>query len=142
MHDALLPLDELDLGADGVLCRVAPYRAVLAPGQTATYVATVRNPHPHAVEARLTAVVPQGWAADGLSDAVALAPREERDVEFRVTAGAQPVVRARLALDVTIGGLRLGQHAEALIDVSAPGAPRAEGSAARAGSPGAPGRPR
>jgi glyoxylase-like metal-dependent hydrolase (beta-lactamase superfamily II) len=142
MHDALLPLDELDLGADGVLCRIAPYRAVLRPGQTATYVATVRNPHPHAVEAQLRAVVPQGWAAEGLSDAVALAPREERELAFQVTAGAQPVVRARLAVDVTIGGLRLGQHAEALIDVSAPSARPAAESGASAGSPAAPGRPR
>jgi hypothetical protein len=46
-----------------------------------------------------------------------LEPGEEREVQVRLTAAAEPVRRARLALDVTIGRLMLGQHAEALVDV-------------------------
>jgi hypothetical protein len=34
-----------------------------------------------------------------------------------VVVGDRPAVRARVAVDVTIGALRLGQHAEALVDV-------------------------
>ena len=37
-------------------------------------------------------------------------------VPFVVVVGG-PVRRARLAVDVTVGDLRLGQHAEALVDV-------------------------
>ena len=80
------------------------------------YVATVRNPHPTAVDAVVTAVVPAGWSASGLG-ALRLDPREEREVTFTVTTGESPMRRARIALDVTLGDLRLGQHAEALVDV-------------------------
>jgi hypothetical protein len=48
---------------------------------------------------------------------VALEPGEEREVAFTVTAGPDARRRNRLALDVTIGELRLGQHVEALVDV-------------------------
>ncbi|HEV7743329.1 MAG TPA: MBL fold metallo-hydrolase [Pseudolysinimonas sp.] len=119
MHDALLPLDELDLGADGVLCRIAPYRATVAPGGTVSYVATVRNPHPSDVDATLAAVVPAGWTVSGLGG-IRLAAHEQRDIAFEVTVADAPASRARLAVDVTLGDLRLGQHAEALLDVGAP----------------------
>lgn len=117
LHRALLPLDELDLGADGVLCRLAPYRAEAAPRSTLPYRATVRNPHPHEAEAVLAAVTPAGWAVSPPVARVSLAPGEEREVAFAVTTGAEATRRNRLALDVTIGGLRLGQHTEALVDV-------------------------
>jgi glyoxylase-like metal-dependent hydrolase (beta-lactamase superfamily II) len=117
LHHALLPLDELDLGADGVLCRLAPYRAAAVPGGMLTYRATVRNPHAHEADAVLTPVLPEGWAVSPAVADVTLAPGEEREVTFTVTAGA-PGRRMRLALDVTIGELRLGQHVEALVDVA------------------------
>jgi hypothetical protein len=48
---------------------------------------------------------------------VTLAAGEEREVTFAVTAG-EAGRRMRVALDVTIGELRLGQHVEALVDVA------------------------
>jgi glyoxylase-like metal-dependent hydrolase (beta-lactamase superfamily II) len=117
LHHELLPLDELDLGADGVLCRLAPYRAAAAPGSTLAYRATVRNPHPHRADAVLAPVVPRGWAIEPAEARVALEPGEEHEVAFTVTAGPHAGRRNRLALDVTIGELRLGQHVEALVDV-------------------------
>ncbi|THG29255.1 MBL fold metallo-hydrolase [Naasia lichenicola] len=116
VHRELLPLDELDLGADGVLCRITPYRSSLASGSTAAFVATVRNPHPTAAEATIGIVVPDGWSADSIAP-VLLQPGEEREIQFELICGAQPASRARVAADVTIGDLRLGQHAEALVDV-------------------------
>jgi hypothetical protein len=47
---------------------------------------------------------------------VPLEPSGEGQVTFRVRVGAD-APRRRMALDVTIGDLRLGQHAEAIIDV-------------------------
>jgi glyoxylase-like metal-dependent hydrolase (beta-lactamase superfamily II) len=117
LHHELLPLDELDLGADGVLCRLAPYRAAASPGSTLAYRATVRNPHPRRADAVLAPVVPHGWAIEPAEARVALEPGEEREVAFTVTAGPDAGRRSRLALDVTIGELRLGQHVEALVDV-------------------------
>ncbi|GMA91016.1 MBL fold metallo-hydrolase [Homoserinibacter gongjuensis] len=117
LHHDLLPLDELDLGADGVLCRLAPYRATAATGAVLDYRATVRNPHAYDAEAVLTPVVPDGWTASPATASVPLAAGEEREVTFSVTAG-EAGRRMRVALDVTIGELRLGQHVEALVDVA------------------------
>ncbi|GAB3618174.1 hypothetical protein GCM10027416_27310 [Okibacterium endophyticum] len=130
MHEALLPLDELDLGADGVLSRLMPYRSRAASGSVIPFSATVRNPHPHTETALMRPVLPRGWSvttADGHSGAgsgtgtaellVELEPGEEREVSFSVRVGAGAERRARIALDVTIGSLMLGQHTEALIDV-------------------------
>ena len=118
MHAALLPLDELDLGADGVLCRITPYRSTVAPGERLRLVATVRNPHDAAVEAELIPVLPVDWRADPPESRMRLGPGQQVDVEFVVTVGETETRRARLALDVTLGDLRLGQHAEALVDVT------------------------
>jgi glyoxylase-like metal-dependent hydrolase (beta-lactamase superfamily II) len=119
VHDALLPLDELDLGADGVLCRIAPYRSSLRPGVSAEFVATVRNPHAVQAAATLVPVLPDGWTSSTIAP-VELAAGEEREIAFRVTVGSAPALRARVALDVTLGSLRLGQHVEALVDVGEP----------------------
>ncbi len=116
MHAALLPLDELDLGADGQLARLTPYRAAVAASSEVAYEATVRNPHAAASLATVVPVVPEGWTASPIAP-VELSPREERAVTFTVRTGAVPQRRARIAVDVTIGQLRLGQHAEAILDV-------------------------
>ncbi|WP_210506410.1 MBL fold metallo-hydrolase [Naasia sp. SYSU D00057] len=117
MHEALLPLDELDLGADGVLARIVPYRARVGAGRELELTVTVRNPHRADAEARIAAVVPDGWSVLGEPDPVRLRAGEEREVPLRLSAGPVPTRRARVAVDVTIGALRLGQHSEALIDV-------------------------
>lgn len=114
-HEALLPLDELDLGADGVLVRLVPYRAEVAPGSTLRYTAEVRNPHRVATEAVLRPVLPSGWTGPA-EVRVPLEASGTVDVAFEVVAGAA-ARRQRVALDVTFGDLRLGQHVEALVDV-------------------------
>jgi hypothetical protein len=38
-------------------------------------------------------------------------------VTFRLSVGREPVRRARIAADVTVDGMRLGQAAEALVTV-------------------------
>ena len=119
IHHELLPLDELDLGADGVLARIAPYRSVLEAGSTSSFVATVRNPRDVRSRVRVEPVVPVGWRADPPVSEVDLDPGAEADVTFQARVGADVGRRARLAVDVTVGELRLGQHAEALVDVVA-----------------------
>jgi glyoxylase-like metal-dependent hydrolase (beta-lactamase superfamily II) len=117
IHEALLPLDELDLGADGVLARLVPYRSAAAPGAELDFTIEVRNPHSEPADAVLEPVLPEGWRAVGEPAVVRLAAGEERSVPLRLAVGTRIQRRARVAVDVTIGGLRLGQHTEALVDV-------------------------
>lgn len=119
LHDALLPLDELDLGADGVLARIAPYFSRVAVSGTATFSVSVRNPFGRRAVARVVPVVPAGWGVEPGSLELALDPLAEAEVEIVVVAGDRTRRRNRLAVDVTIDDLALGQHAEAVVDVYA-----------------------
>jgi glyoxylase-like metal-dependent hydrolase (beta-lactamase superfamily II) len=118
LHRELLPLDDADLGAVGFAARIEPYRSTVAAGGELRLEAIVRNPFARPAEAQLEAVVPAGWSADRVP-AVALAAREERAVELRLVAGPEPSPRLRVAVDLTVDGVRFGQQAEALVDVVA-----------------------
>jgi glyoxylase-like metal-dependent hydrolase (beta-lactamase superfamily II) len=120
LHRALLPLDELDLGTDGILARITPYRREAVVGESVPYTVTVRNPHASPADAMLQLVLPQGWGTDRPVLERELAPGDEAELTFQVRVGPRAMRRARIAVDVTIGGLRLGQHAEALLTVTAP----------------------
>ncbi|MET1052995.1 MAG: MBL fold metallo-hydrolase [Mycetocola sp.] len=116
MHEALLPLDELNLGADGVLARITPYRSRVFTDAEIALTVTVRNPHPGPADTCIRPVLPPGWSTPTPELAVALEPEEEREVVVVVRCGPDPQRRARVSVDITVGSLRLGQHAEALID--------------------------
>lgn len=116
MHEALLPLDEFSFGADGVLARITPYRSLVTVGAELPLTVTVRNPHPTPAEAVLGLVLPPGWSTPTPHLTLALDAAGEGDVVVVVRCGPEAVQRARVGVDVTIGSLRLGQHAEALVD--------------------------
>lgn len=118
LHHDLLPLEELDLGADSVLARIRPYRAVASPGGTLTFTVEVRNPLPQPAPVQLLPVLPDGWASSPMPPLV-LGPGASAEVLFSATVGASLGANRRVAVDVTVGSLRLGQHAEALVDVVA-----------------------
>ncbi|WP_241237030.1 MBL fold metallo-hydrolase [Georgenia faecalis] len=117
IHTDLLPLDELDVGADGVLARLTPYRSRPQVGEPVELTATVRNPHHAAAEAVLRLVVPDGWHVEPPVVHRVLGPGESVAVPFRVMPAPEVRRRARCAVDVSVGDLHLGQHAEALVDV-------------------------
>lgn len=106
LHEELLPPD--GLGTQGFGARIEPYRSAVAAGDSVEL--SVEVPRAPA-EVRL--VVPAGWSVE--PDRVELAA--PGDAHFRVTPAAVPVSRARVAADVTVDGTRLGQQAEALVDV-------------------------
>ena len=117
MHHALLPLDELDLGADGVLARISPYRRSTPVDSTVQFTVTVRNPHADVARASIRPVIPAGWRGEPELLDCELAAGEERELQFTVRVGSRAARRERVAVDVTIGSLQLGQHAEALVSV-------------------------
>ncbi|MGW0805338.1 MBL fold metallo-hydrolase [Nonomuraea sp. NPDC002799] len=117
LHHDLLPPADLDLGADGVLCRLTPYLSSVPAGGEIVLTATVRNPWPGKAVATIEPVVPPGWRREPGSTTLRLAGGAVEQVRLRLGADLVPRRRVRLAVDLTIGGLRLGQHAEALVDV-------------------------
>jgi len=116
-HEQLLPLDELDLGADGVLARIEPYFSTVPAGRRTIFRVTLRNPYPDPQLARLELVTPVGWRAEPAVTEVSLDGSAEHVVEMEAVVQGPAQRRNRLAVDVQIGTLRLGQHAEALVDV-------------------------
>jgi glyoxylase-like metal-dependent hydrolase (beta-lactamase superfamily II) len=123
LHHELLPLDELDLGADSLLASLTPYRSHLRPGETVVLTAEVRNPYRHRVPAVVSMAAPADWTVRPGVWRRELAGRETVQVPFVVRVSARPYRRARCAVDVSLGSLHLGQHAEALIDVRHPVSP-------------------
>ncbi|HWE10370.1 MAG TPA: MBL fold metallo-hydrolase [Solirubrobacteraceae bacterium] len=111
LHRALLPLEEVDAGAEGSLARIEPYRPVVAAGDSLDVEVEVP-----AGPAEVALVLGAGWTAE--PSRVALT--EAGTARFSVTPAPVPVRRARLAAEVTVGGVPYGQQAEALVDVVDP----------------------
>jgi glyoxylase-like metal-dependent hydrolase (beta-lactamase superfamily II) len=119
LHRELLPLDEIDFGATGFGARIEPYRSELRAGSTLAVSVSVRNPLPSADTVTVRLVTPPGWSTEPPNRAVAVPSRSDASVEFSVAAPATAPQqrRARIAADVTVGSVRFGQQAEALVDV-------------------------
>ncbi|MGC5170481.1 MBL fold metallo-hydrolase [Microbacterium sp. DT81.1] len=116
IHEELLPLQEIGMAPHGQTARISPYRARAAVGERLAYRVSVRNPLPEAADVRVALVLPPGWHSPETEFAARLEYDEEALWDVAVVPSA-PGRRFRFAIDVTIGRLMLGQHAEALIDV-------------------------
>ena len=115
LHRELLPLDEVDFGAEGVAARILPYRSRVDAGASLELEIRVRNPFAHPADATVRLVVPEGWPEPPVSF-VRLDAHGEGAVRVETTA-APAGLPARLAADVTIDGTPFGQQAEALVEV-------------------------
>ena len=117
LHRELLPLDEVDFGGGGFGARIEPYRPEVAAGADVTLEVAVRNPFGRAEDALVRLALPAGWAVEPAERRIRLEPRGEARVEFIVRPAGEPVRRARIAVDLTVGDVRFGQQAEALVTV-------------------------
>jgi glyoxylase-like metal-dependent hydrolase (beta-lactamase superfamily II) len=115
LHRELLPLDDVDLGAEGALAWIEPYRSTVEAEGAFALDVRVRNPFARAEPVRVCLVVPDRWPQPP-SQTLELGPHEEATARFELVAGP-PARRARVAADVTAGSTPFGQAAEALVDV-------------------------
>jgi glyoxylase-like metal-dependent hydrolase (beta-lactamase superfamily II) len=117
LHRELLPLDEVDFGAEGFGARITPYRSQVGAGETLALEVEVRNPFAREETAQVELVVPAGWEASPATADVALGGLATGVARFSVRPQG-PASRARIGADLTVGGVRFGQQAEALVDVA------------------------
>jgi hypothetical protein len=117
LHRELLPVEEVDFGAEGFAARIEPYRPRARAGDTVELEVSVRNPFGRAEVATVRLVVPAGWTADPEVEEIELGGHEEGVVRFAVVPAGASVRRARVAVDVTVGETPFGQQAEALVTV-------------------------
>lgn len=118
LHRELLPLDDVDFGAGGFGARIEPYRSDVRAGAVVAVRVMVRNPFPRGEEAIVRLVGPAGWSFQPADRRLTLPPRGSGEAAFEVHPPAVGTVRrARIGADLTIGGVRFGQQAEALVTV-------------------------
>jgi len=120
MHHDLLPLDEVNLGADGIVARIEPYYSQVESGAVTTFRVTLSNPFPDEQVAVLRLITPVGWRSVPDIAEIRLPALGPLTVELEAVVGGPAARRSRVAVDVSIGDLKLGQHAEALVDVIEP----------------------
>jgi glyoxylase-like metal-dependent hydrolase (beta-lactamase superfamily II) len=102
-------LPEEGFGAEGFGARIEPYRA---RGPVAELDVTVRNPFDRADTALVRLVVPGGWTVSPAEQEVELDAHGEATVRFRVESRGS----GRVAADLTVGGTRFGEQAEAVFE--------------------------
>jgi glyoxylase-like metal-dependent hydrolase (beta-lactamase superfamily II) len=119
LHRELLPLEEVDFGAEGFGARILPYRATASAGGEVELDVEVRNPFGRSAVAVVRLVVPDGWEAPPAQD-VELEPHGTATVPFRARVPPNHAGRgrARVAADMTVDAAPFGQQAEALVDVT------------------------
>lgn len=123
LHQDLLPSDLAGFGSqgcgpEGCGLRIQPYQAQVRSGQILCLEVEVRNPFPTPETAQVHLALPRGWQVAEKEIQVVLPPGGSATVQFHVTPPAgMKQRRARTAADLTIGGRRFGQQAEALITV-------------------------
>ena len=116
LHRELLALEEPDFGAIELRAEIEPYRTSVASGEAFELAVRFRNPFARDAGARAELVVPAGWDAPAPQE-VPLPAHGGGIVRFELRAGP-PARRARIAADLTFDGVRFGQVAVAIVDVS------------------------
>jgi hypothetical protein len=82
-----------------------------------TITAEVHNANLSPSEAVVRPVIPLGWRSSPESHTRTLAANENAWFDFQLTVDEATNPRALVAVDVSIGPLRLGQAAEAIVSV-------------------------
>jgi hypothetical protein len=114
----LLPLEEVDFGAEGVGARIEPYRSEISPSDELLLEVTVLNPFRTIEEASIRMIAPPDWIVMPPEQTVRLQPNSSHVLRFVVRPSETPVRRARLGAALAVAGISFGIQAEALVTVA------------------------
>ncbi|MFC5648849.1 MBL fold metallo-hydrolase [Paenibacillus solisilvae] len=118
LHDALLPTETIDMGAEGFCGWINPYQIEINGGETAEITVEVLNPLPSREKVIVQMIATAGLEFEAEEQQLELNPHEIGTIRFHVTAPTGTAIkRARIAADITIGKRMMGQQAEALVTV-------------------------
>jgi glyoxylase-like metal-dependent hydrolase (beta-lactamase superfamily II) len=118
LHRQLLPLETINLGAEGFAAWIHPYQVMLRSGNSVELEVEIHNPFPRREEAVVRIVAPEKWTTEEDEVHVWLEAGGVSTVKVRLTPPAGLTVRrARVAADLTVGSQHFGQQAEALVTV-------------------------
>jgi len=118
IHREMLPLDTVDLGAEGFCALIHPYQLAAKAGGTIQFEVEVINPFQTTEEAIIRIVVPIQWKLADPVGRIMLPPKAVRKVSFQIRIPEKAIGRRiRLAADICIGAEKFGQQAEALLTI-------------------------
>jgi glyoxylase-like metal-dependent hydrolase (beta-lactamase superfamily II) len=120
LHRELLPPEVATLGAEGFAATIRPYQASLPAGVPIALEVTVRNPFSTPARAELRLAAPAGWKLPEPPTLLDLPAAGEASATIEILPAPVAVRRARVAADLSVNGMPLGQQAEALISVEYP----------------------
>ena len=108
---------EVGFALDPYDARIDPYHVRIAPGDAIELRVLVTNHGDQADSTRVHLELPPEWAAEPRVTTREIASRETLAFPFRVTTSAATRGRVVRCADVTLGSRRLGQYAEAIVDL-------------------------
>jgi hypothetical protein len=111
LHRELLPQ-----GA-GFGMSIRPYQTLVTAGEPFALEVAVKSPWPDPKTATVRLLVPEGWSVEPPSRSLELPAHGTVTLPFEIVPSRAGVRRARLAADLTVGAVRFGQGAEALVTV-------------------------
>src|SRR6185437_14554423 len=96
IHRQLLPLDDVDFGAEGFGARIEPYQSVVAHGMPLELSVHVQNPFSRDAQAQVELIAPAGWQVEPPTALVAVGPHGSASPAFVVRPLGCRVRRARV----------------------------------------------
>ncbi len=120
LHHCLLPLDVINLGAEGFCAWINPYQLSGSPGDKIDVQVKVLNPFHSKEKAVIKLVLPEHWKMAIEEKSAVIFPLQYALFTFSLHIPQQQSRRERIAADVAMGGHKLGQQAEALLTIEEP----------------------
>ncbi|WP_429463845.1 hypothetical protein [Neobacillus sp. B4I6] len=118
LHRDLLPLNELDLGAEGFGASFHPYQTEVEPGKTFSVTVEIKNPFHEEKEVFAKMITPMDWSVDKGEFKAKFTSMETTQFTTYITVPLGTTgYRERIAVDLTVGEHHFGQHAEALVTI-------------------------